>query len=249
MAIYSTKHGVIEIQGDNRMEKRLSELGEYMYTDIAVCIPYMCGTVVDVGAHVGLWSIPLARFAHKVIAIEAEHETAELLRSNLIRNALTNVVVREVLLGDPRKLYKRGNLAAPTGENYYLEGGNKQSVTLDSLINEKIEFIKIDVEGMEPEVLDGARRIINNSRPIIFLEVNPKALRKHGKTSSDIVGFLKGYRLYRFNERHGLIHVPFIQNSFHNLLAIPTDREQPSSKSFLSFILLRCMEKIGLLRV
>jgi len=45
------------------------------------------------------------------------------------------------------------------------------SVPLDDMINEKIDFIKIDVEGMEMEVLKGAKRLINEYSPLILIEV------------------------------------------------------------------------------
>jgi hypothetical protein len=51
------------------------------------------------------------------------------------------------------------------------DGGRIQSAPLDQLITGKVDFIKIDVEGMEFEVLDGATRVIRESRPKIMIEV------------------------------------------------------------------------------
>ncbi len=44
-------------------------------------------------------------------------------------------------------------------------------ITLDSLNFDRIDLMKIDVEGMEEEVLNGARKLIESFKPIIFLEV------------------------------------------------------------------------------
>jgi hypothetical protein len=69
--------------------------------------------------------------------------------------------------------------------------------TLDSYNFDKVDFIKIDVEGYEPEVLEGAKQLINRHRPIIFFEVNLPELRKHGRQSlSRLENALRGYDFY-----------------------------------------------------
>ncbi len=243
MGTYSTKHGIITLEGDARMQESLQKDGAYMYADIEACFPYVSGTIVDVGAHVGLWAIPMAQKAEKVIAIEALPRTFQLLQENLIANNVRNATPLNVLLGDPLKKYSQGSTKS-SGSNHYLENGDLSPQTLDTLITEKISFIKIDVEGMEPEVLAGAKRIINESRPRFIIEVNPRVLQKLGKKPSDISKHLPEYIFYRFDSRHGWCRMPYLMNSFYNFLAVPRELEQPKSVSFIKYVCIRCFEKI-----
>lgn len=192
MGTYNTRHGIITIEGDIRMEGTLRETGEYMYEDIAVCLPYVEGVVIDVGAHVGLWTIPMSKKADRVISIESLNTTFALLKRNVDANYVENVVLHNILLGNPEKKYSSGDTSS-SGSNHYLENGDVSGKTLDDFVKEKVSFVKIDVEGMEPEVLAGAQRILAESSPILFIEVNPRVLRKLGKSPVDISKHLKGY--------------------------------------------------------
>jgi len=76
------------------------------------------------------------------------------------------------------------------------EGNDIEIKTLDSLI-QKADVIKIDIEGSEPDALEGAQTLIKHSNPIIFFEVNLPELRKHGKQPlRRITRALKNYSFY-----------------------------------------------------
>jgi hypothetical protein len=67
-----------------------------------------------------------------------------------------------------------------------------KSVTLDSLLHDmdewqKIDFIKIDVEGYEPFVIQGAKKLIEKHRPILQLEVVDSHLKRNGFDSVSLV--------------------------------------------------------------
>ena len=225
------------------MEETLLKTGEYMYEDIAVCLPYVSGTVIDVGAHVGLWTIPMSKKADRIIAIESLDTTFALLEKNVGANDAENVELHNILLGNPGMKYSSGGSTA-SGSNHYLENGSVPGQTLDDLVHVKVSFIKIDVEGMEPEVLAGARRILAESSPVLFIEVNPRVLKKLCRRPSDISKHLAGYNFYRFSPIHGLCRIPYLMNSFYNFLAVPKKNSQPKSTNFFYYIALRCLEKI-----
>ncbi len=223
------------------MENHLREGSAFMFKDIEVCLPYVQGVVVDVGAHVGLWTVPLAKKAKKVIAIEANPYTCAQLLKNISDNIVSNVIVHNVVLGDTAVAYAQSKIG-PTGTNHYRVGGNIQPKTLDSLITERVSFIKIDVEGMEPEVLAGAKKLIATSRPYFYIEVNPKMLRRGGKTPADISKYLISYKFYRLSEV-GFVRLPFLLNSFYNFLAVPKELDQPKATGFLKYCILRHTKK------
>ncbi len=243
MGTYNTKHGVITIEGDTQMENRLRDSGEYMYDDIKVCLPYVHGVVVDIGAHVGLWTIPLSKHAKRVIAIEPNRYTYTQLLKNIQDNDAQNVTTHNVLLGDSKQKYAQLDTHA-TGTNHYHIGGAIPASGLDAYIHEKISFIKIDVEGMEPDVLAGAQHTLSESRPHLFIEVNPKMLRKYGKTPSDISHNLHGYVYYRFDSKYGWCKIPYLMNSFYNFLAVPREAPQPNAVGFCKYVFLKLFKKL-----
>ncbi len=154
---------------------------------------------VDVGAHIGSIAIPLAQKSKQVYAIEPVEESAELLKQNLLLNRIGNVQLHRCGLGDTMTTASAviGNPKS-TGTFMLREGTGIEVKTLDSLELGRVDLIKIDVEGMEAQVLKGGEKTISQWRPLIFFEVNLTALRLQGNALSSITKFFKrkGYNLY-----------------------------------------------------
>ena len=101
--------------------------------------------------------------------------------------------------------------------------------TLDALVEteglDRIDLLKIDVEGLEPEVLEGSRRTIEHLRPsYIQIEFNQHALLR-GVTVRAIAELLPGYDLYRLLPRGRVLINPLRYEhnifAYHTLLAVP----------------------------
>jgi FkbM family methyltransferase len=127
------------------------------------------GTIVDVGANVGNHAVYFGRFLRPatLIPIEPNPAAVTLLKNNL---ALNGIAADErgfgLALHDGQDLVV-GRLA---GE------GDVPVLPLDELIDGPVSFLKIDVEGMELDVLAGARRILAEDRPLLFVEVQSTGL-------------------------------------------------------------------------
>jgi FkbM family methyltransferase len=134
---------------------------------------------LDVGAHIGLTAITVAvlRPDCRVVAFEPQPMAQECLRQNLAANAITNVEVIDAAVADfsgplsfsdngPWSVANRGTVAC-------------KAVRLDDLGLGAPNFIKIDVEGFEPNVLAGARRLIAEAQPLVFMEFCPWTLLLH----------------------------------------------------------------------
>jgi FkbM family methyltransferase len=139
------------------------------------------GVFVDIGANVGNHSIFASRFLHarKVIAFEPHPTAAFLLKANVALNRLADRIDTSHLgIGlcdrdsQADAVLIEGNLGA-TRLRASADEGAFQVVPGDALLADRsIDFIKIDVEGMEIEVLRGLGRTITQQRPAILVEVD-----------------------------------------------------------------------------
>ncbi len=138
------------------------------------------GMAVDVGANRGIYSFALSRLCGRVLAFEPNPDLAAFAR----RKLPSNVQVQEVALGateDRRSLHiphdrkgKELHLVASLVPND--EEGRAHQVpvtvrTLDSFNPKNVQFIKVDVEGSEFDVLKGAARTIERDRPVLLIEL------------------------------------------------------------------------------
>jgi len=135
--------------------------------------------IVDVGAHIGTYTLQLASKVKKVIAVEPIERNANLLQANMMLNGLVNCkIVRkalsdkvgEKLIIDPERERLSQNSAAtfliPSQE------GTITTTTLDDLLVEEIDpvsFIKISVQEMELEVLKGSIETLKKYKPLLYV--------------------------------------------------------------------------------
>jgi len=139
---------------------------------------------VDVGAHVGRYTLPFARAVGErglVIAVEPNIENYNCLKENIRRNNLCNIVTANVAAwSENRKLKfypgessERGSIKSKV-RNEYIEVNGR---SLDSLLEEvnggrRVNWIKIDVEGAELEVLKGVNKTLQRNSPKLLVEVS-----------------------------------------------------------------------------
>lgn len=134
--------------------------------------------VVDVGANIGAHTLLFSRLVGptgRVLAFEPQRLVFQLLCANVALNGIENVYCSQTAIGaeegtvtlataDPNKEQNFGGLSLTA---LAAEQGEKVAVRpLDADCN----FLKIDVEGMETEVLEGARTAIQRSRPFLYVE-------------------------------------------------------------------------------
>lgn len=142
--------------------------------------------VIDVGAHIGLFTLKcLCQGATLVIAVEPHPDNARLLRTNISMNKLDDkVILIEAAAGSKRgkaKLYisKESGRHSLLSSEYELKTSiNVNLVTLDEIASKlhRIDYVKIDVEGSELEVVKGSEEIIKRFKPIFVIETHKKKL-------------------------------------------------------------------------
>ena len=161
-------------------------------------------TFVDVGAHVGLYTMAAALRvgpSGRVMAFEPDPQSCALLRENVRLNALQGqITVEEAVVG------------RHAGSVRFLAGGESESrvataaeagadaltvrsLALDGSVLGRVAVLKVDVEGYEEEVLRGALGLLTSPerRPrAIFVEAHPYAWEAVGTTSESLLALLDG---------------------------------------------------------
>ena len=182
------------------------------------------GYVLDIGANVGMITIPLALMSKNqsaggqaVVAVEAVPDNVAALQANIFLNNLTeDVRVLAVALGEVEKsifIEVEGGLKAgqgsgtanilPDGSSYECEKQELELTTIDHLaeslvLNSGCSVIKIDTDGYDLKVLQGAVDFLAENRPVIFGEFSAHCMNWHHQTIEDVQAFAEhhGYRVF-----------------------------------------------------
>ncbi|MCI4331824.1 MAG: FkbM family methyltransferase [Thermoplasmata archaeon] len=139
--------------------------------------------VVDVGAHLGLYALMAARRGARVLAIEPNPRTFRELADH-VRTHHANVEALEVALGREPGMASLYSAAAFSGVSSLLPGWadqyrsdavgevTVQVVRLDALLRTRnvtqVDWLLVDAEGSEAEILDGAGDLLNSTRTVII---------------------------------------------------------------------------------
>lgn len=150
--------------------------------------------IVDCGANIGVHSIEWARFAYgwgNLISIEAQDQIFYALCGNIAINNFTNIKAINAAVGSQIGKLKIPKLNYSIPSNYggfeltkktedsigqqidYTDSNLVEidQITIDSMNLNRLDFLKIDVEGMEMEVLQGAKETIIRDKPYIMIEI------------------------------------------------------------------------------
>jgi len=136
--------------------------------------------VVDVGANIGAHTVFFAKTVGpegRVLAVEPQRILYQILCANLALNLIGNTFVRQAGLGSapgsiqvPPINYAGSFNFGGVSLGNFTEGEQVPVITLDSLALPACHVLKIDVEGMESEVLQGGRDTLARHRPLLYVE-------------------------------------------------------------------------------
>ena len=140
---------------------------------------------LDVGAHVGFWLKDLQKTFKMVYAFEPISDVRECLKKNVEKD---NYLLFDFGLGNKNEKVMVNYIPEETGNTYVSDQGNREIEIrrLDEIKLPKIDYIKIDAEGYEIKVLQGAEGLITRDEPYIHVEVKQKILERHGLSAVDI---------------------------------------------------------------
>lgn len=171
--------------GDQTVGACLKAYGEFSKMGMLLASQAARGnSFVDVGANIGAFCLPVSRTATSVVAIEAHPGLATILRRNVEANNILNVQVVHAAAGATT-----GQLDFPSPPlsqqmNFGSIGIGRTDapvsvvdvVKLDDVSPSNTRMVKIDVEGFEMEVLKGAERLLQITRPSWLIEYSDPSI-------------------------------------------------------------------------
>lgn len=206
-------HGDFWSFENDLITNQIIEFGAHTRNEIALVFDQIApeGICVDIGAHIGTFTIPMAKKigpSGKVLSIEGSAETASLLVKNIaLNNLIGNVDYVHGIAADGRsRTLARQEWVGNSGGGHYLQSEKSDphdTVDCAALLLEKgfeaPNLIKIDVEGMEAIVLRNLETIIKEALPVLYVEISSEQLARFGDDPISIELQLRnlGYRFYR----------------------------------------------------
>lgn len=190
--------------------------------------------IIEVGAHIGTHTIPLAKLTSKyVFAFEMQRFIHQILCTNLTLNGVNNVMTfREVVSNESKSNISVGEL------DYSKDGINSGNVKIQQIemgkgfpipkttLDEKlkglinVDLIKVDVECHELEVLQGAMEIIKRNKPVIVTEYHTVKTEYTNGNKKEIMDLFPNYNWREVNGKYELNNKE-IHN--HNMIGVPND--------------------------
>jgi FkbM family methyltransferase len=167
-------------------------------------------TVLDIGAHIGAHTLYMSKLvgpAGKVYTFEPQRKIYRELYQNIKLNGAGNVVPMRYAAGDTNTIIEMNpSTDGNEGGTSVGEGGDRAELrTVDSFGFKNVSLMKIDVEHLEEQVLEGARQTIAESKPVLLVEIQggyllstapPEILAKKQATIKKIEDM--GYAVIRF---------------------------------------------------
>jgi FkbM family methyltransferase len=201
---------------------------------------------IDIGASLGEWTVPLSRAVGptgRVLAVEPAPRSALALEATLAANALHQAQVARCAISDHDGCAEfalpvvtsaqtdtgTARIGAPGAGHQLL---NVRLRTLDSLVGEqaleRIDLIKVDVEGHERQVLDGAAVTLERCRPTLVIETGHEAEGDRTaihdrlcRLGYRILGILLDYGMAAADwDSYATVQMPFRRGEAHNLLLV-----------------------------
>jgi len=180
-----------------RMRGRLT----YQFVKYQHVLPHVRArrTAIDVGAHAGLWSYWMALDFDRLAAFEPVPDHRACWHANVPTRPL--VQLYPYALGDELALVQCVTLdAASSGDTFVLrvdlqdaheaDARIAEQRTLDSFALTDVDFLKIDCQGYEVFVLEGARDLLRRCRPVVLVEQKPGFATRYGRVDTAAVDLL-----------------------------------------------------------
>lgn len=171
---------------DSIVGASLREYGEFARPELDLLTAYLRhrpGSFLDVGANIGAFAVPIARMfgQNAVVAFEANASIAMLLSANAAVNGIDNLRARHLAIGEREQVvrFPVPDLAQAVNFGAIGLGQTRDAplepvlmMPLDQCAPSNVSVVKIDVEGYEPQVIEGAADLVRRQKPVFLIEAS-----------------------------------------------------------------------------
>lgn len=220
--------------------------GEYDVNEISIVARFIRSDEIcfDCGAHAGSWTRNLSKLVERghVYAFEALPYYAKVLKLTVTLLSLKNVTVINYAVTDNTNsvqlIWRDGSSKRLTGLTHIagFEEDTKDAITINSItldgfiashsFRSRIAFVKADVEGAELMVVRGAVKMIEQFRPVFYLEIESDHCCRYGYKPADLFDFfdLQKYRAYTVSGNDFLGTDKRVYSGQGDVLFVPEER-------------------------
>jgi FkbM family methyltransferase len=215
--LYETQDGFLFWLDKNKyLDKSIIDTGRFELKSSKIVFKFVRhgNLVLDIGANIGYYTVIFSKLvgkSGKIIAFEPTKHYEKILKLNLQENNINNCEVFNIGLSNKNET-KKINIGECSATMHWvnddvlpLKQEEIRLETLDEFISKyqdlnKIDFIKIDVDGHEPLFFEGARNTLKRFDPLILLEVSHEHYLNAGYTAWDFYEMLRENNFYIYSE-------------------------------------------------
>jgi FkbM family methyltransferase len=183
-AVVKGRHGyVLYNKNDAYIGKAIEKYGEFSELEVRL-FGQICkegDIVIEAGANIGALTLPIARLVGKrgrVYAFEPQRIVFQTLCANMALNSIENVECHQLALSAQEGFVQIPDIRYDVAGNFggvdvrrFKTGHKVRTARLDDVLDiPRLNLLKIDVEGMEHEVISGARTLIGKHKPALYVE-------------------------------------------------------------------------------
>jgi FkbM family methyltransferase len=203
--------------------------------------------VIEVGSNNGHFTIEFAELVGdkgRIFAYEPQRIIFQQLCCNLFLNGIDNVFAYQLAIGNQKGVVKFeyanylsnnrvnfGDVSVYDDKKSSINSYEEvQSDKLDSYDFNEVKVIKIDVQGYESNVINGALKTIEKHRPYIFIEIEEICLNKFGSSEQELIEIIEnlGYVVKRFH-----VGIPYSSSSGYCLDCVCIPKEKYDKKEYI----------------
>lgn len=203
--------------------------------------------VIEVGSNNGHFTIEFAELVGdkgRIFAYEPQRIIFQQLCCNLFLNGIDNVFAYQLAIGNQKGVVKFeyanylsnnrvnfGDVSVYDDKKSSINSYEEvQSDKLDSYEFNEVKVIKIDVQGYESNVINGALKTIEKHRPYIFIEIEEICLNKFGSSEQELIEMIEnlGYVVKRFH-----VGIPYSSSSGYCLDCVCIPKEKYDKKEYI----------------
>lgn len=201
MSISQTQEGWWVIDGDTHISKWVRE-GKRLDCDqnsLPILYPYVRpgDFILDIGSNIGDHTIAYADWVGSeghVVACECNPEAVECLRRNTAKYRNIEIFPYAMHSHETVLYFEEQPNTGASFVSSMVKGKPVKAYSIDGMFLTQLDYLKIDAEGSEVEILKGGLDTINRTQPVIVMEVNKSALMRSGTTEEELLDILRKCR-------------------------------------------------------